>query len=99
MVRREKTSESEDTGERKGIIEELRENVIECIGNICFTPEGKIVVKVDKDKDPKCAKLCADYVLAGHEVVFEVTRTVGVDVKEPTPDTKVGKKELKKFVR
>ena len=67
---------------KQSYIEKLRDNALQCIGDICFTPEGKIIVKVDKDKDPRCAKLVADYVLAGNEVVFEVTKTVGVKTNE-----------------
>ena len=88
MVEGKKTGKSKDTSEDKSYVDELREGVIECIGNICFTPDGKLVVKVDKDKNPKCAKLAADYVLAGKEVTFEVTRKVGVDVKDKDEDTK-----------
>ena len=87
MVKSKKRDTPTDTN-GESYLTTIRKNVIECIGNICFTPEGKIIVKVDKDKDPKCAKLCADYILAGNEVVFEVTKTVGVRTEEKEKDLK-----------
>lgn len=87
MVKSKKRDTSKDTS-IKNIFERTRQDVIECIGDICFTPDGKIIVKVDKDKDPACAKLCADYVLAGNEVIFEVTKTVGVKTEEKEKDLK-----------
>jgi len=77
---KQKDSDTDTSGEN--YIEKTRNSVIECIGDICFTPEGKIIVKVDKDKDPACAKLCADYVLAGNEVIFEVSKKVGVSTDQ-----------------
>jgi len=87
LIKSKKKDTTENTG-RDNYFEKQRQNVIECIGDICFTPDGKIIVKVDKDKDPKCAKLCADYVLAGNEVIFEVTKTVGVKTEETKKDLK-----------
>lgn len=82
MVKEKKTDKSDTNSRKKTVFDKQREDLLECIGGICFTPDGKIKVKVDKDKNPECAKRVADYVLAGNEVVFEVTRTVGVDIKE-----------------
>jgi len=91
--KKQKKSKPTDGSEKTTILESMREDVVKCIGDICFTPEGKIVVKVDKDKSPECAKLAADYVLAGSEVIFEVTRTVGVRTEDN--DMRVGKELFK----
>lgn len=81
MVKQKKSSKTENES-RKSFIEETRNELLKCIGDICFTPEGGITVKVDKDKNPECAKRVADYVLSGREVTFEVTKKVGVDLDD-----------------
>lgn len=80
LAKKKKRSKAEDKDE--SYLEETRSELLKCIGDICFTPEGGIVVKVDKDKNPECAKRVADYVLSGREVTFEVKKTVGVEVDD-----------------
>lgn len=67
---------------REGISPEL----IECIGTVCFKKgdDGQPIlsVRIDKDKNPKCAKLATKYVLEGREVNFDITSKVGVKTHE-----------------
>lgn len=80
MVEKEKKSKSH--ARFKNIIEQQKEALLKCIGNICVTPEGEIIIKVDQDKDPACAKAVADGVLKGHKVRFDIERTVEIDKEE-----------------
>ena len=83
---KEKKEDNADTRRSKNIIEQQKEAILKCIGNICVTPEGEIIIKVDQDKDPACAKAVADGVLKGHKVRFDIERTVEVDKEEKEKD-------------
>jgi len=43
-----------------------------CIGEICFTEDGGILVKIPKDADPECARRTAETILGRKPVKFEI---------------------------
>lgn len=85
MVKKQKERKS-DAGSFKDISETDRTDLIECIGKVCFrkgdSGQPILSVKIDKDKNPKCAALAAKYVLEGREVNFDITSTIGLKMKK-----------------
>jgi hypothetical protein len=52
-----------------------REDLLECIGKICFVRGEEIIVKVDKEQSPECAKLLSDMLFENHRVRFDIGAT------------------------
>jgi len=85
MVKNKKKGKSDDPT-IESLSEQDRSDLIECIGTVCFRRNDLgnpiLSIKINKDKNPKCAALATKYVLEGREVNIDITSTVNLTVNE-----------------